>query len=308
MDARPGAAAGHAFLVGMPRTGSTLLRHVLNLSPRVIIASETHFLARSRRLRLPQRLSEARSAAGSLGAVVADLRSRRFWPWLGRNVTADDLEARLRKTDLTERGLFELMLTLYAEAHRDAPLSQLVIGEKTPAHLGEVPTLVEWFPDARIVHTVRDPRGVYASRLRRAQQGEWGLKARLPWLPGWLVDPLLPPIEMIYAARSWNAAATWDRRLPAELDERYLCIRFEDLVTDPEATVRRVCDFLGVPFVPAMLVDTDIVGSSFESDRHARSGFDATIADRWRREVGAPARRLLGWATRGDLARLGYRP
>jgi LPS sulfotransferase NodH len=308
MDARPDAAAGHAFLVGMPRTGSTLLRHVLNLSPRLIIASETHFLARSRRLRLPERLAKARSATESLAAIVADLRRRSFWPWLGRNVTAEDLEARLRGTDLSERGLFELMLTLYAEAHRDTPLPQLVIGEKTPAHLGEVPTLVAWFPDARIVHTVRDPRGVYASRLRRAQQGEWGLKARLPWLPGWLVDPLLPPIEMIYAARSWNAAAKWDRRLPAALGERYLRIRFEDLVTDPEATVRRVCGFLGVTFVPAMLVDTDIVGSSFESDRHARSGFDAAIADRWRQEVGAPARRLLGWATRGDLARLGYRP
>ena len=307
MDARPGAA-GFAFLVGMPRTGSTLLRHVLNRSPRLIIASETHFLARSRQLRLPRRLAKVRSGAESHSAIVADLRRRSFWPWLGRNVAAEELGTRLRATDLTERSLFELMLTLYAEAHRDAPLSELVIGEKTPAHLGEVPTLVGWFPDARIVHTVRDPRGVYASRLRRAQQGEWGLKARMPWLPGWLVNPLLPPIEMIYAARSWNAAAKWDRRLPAELGGRYLRIRFEDLVSDPEATVRRVCAFLGVPFVPAMLVDTDIVGSSFESDRHARTGFDATIADRWRREVGAPARRLLGWATRGDLGRLGYRP
>ena len=130
----------------------------------------------------------------------------------------------------------------------------------------------------------------------------------MPWLPGRLLDPLLPPIEAVYAARSWNVAASWDRRLPAELGERYLRIRFEDLVTEPEAIVRRVCDFLGVEFVPAMLRDTDIVGSSFESDRHARAGFDATIADRWRREVGAPTRRVLGWATRHDLARLGYRP
>ncbi len=306
-DARPEGAAGHAFLVGMPRTGSTLLRHVLNRSPRMVIASETHFLARSHRLRLPERLAGARRAPESLPAIVADLRSLSFWPWLGRNVTAAELESRLRATDLTERGLFELMLTIYAEAHRDELVRHLVIGEKTPAHLGEVPTLVGWFPDARIVHTVRDPRGVYASRLRRAQQGEWGIKARMPWLPGWLVDPLLPPIEAVYAARSWNAAATWDRRLPGELGERYLRIRFEDLVTEPEATVRQVCGFLGVEFVPAMLLDADIVGSSFESDRHARAGFDATIADRWRREVGGPVGRLLGWATRRDLARLGYR-
>ena len=300
-------AAGHAFLVGMPRTGSTLLRHVLNRSPQVVIASETHFLARSRRLHLPERLAAARQSPHALAALVAELRSRSFWPWLGRNLTADELAPRLRATDLTERGLFELMLTVYAEAHRDVPVRELVIGEKTPAHLGEVPTLVAWFPDARIVHTVRDPRGVYASRLRRAQQGEWGLKARMPWLPGRLVDPLLPPIEAAYAARSWNAAARWDRRLPGDLGERYLRIRFEDLVTAPEATIRRVCEFLGVEFAPAMMLDTDIVGSSFESDRHARAGFDATIADRWRREVGAPTRRLLGWATRRDLARLGYR-
>ncbi len=303
------APAGHLFLVGLPRTGSTLLRHVLNRSPSIAIASETHFMARSRRLRLAERLAAAgRSSPAALGPVVTDVLDRRFWPWLGRNIGREALEQGLAAGGLTPRDLFELMLVRYGEVTGTRPLSELLIGEKTPAHLATVPTLAAWFPDARFVHTLRDPRGVYASRLRRAQAGEWGLKARLPRVPGWLLDPLLPPIEAAYAARSWIGAVRAHDRYAAQLGSRYLLVRFEDLVATPQPTIRRVCAFAGVAFEPAMLENADIVGSSFEAARHAGVGFDPAVADRWREEVSPVLAALIGAVTRPWLRRMGYRP
>jgi hypothetical protein len=313
---RPGPAPideRQLFLVGLPRTGSTLLRHVLNRSPQVTIASETHFMARARRLRLGARLAAAAGAPAAerdaaLRTIASDLLAAGFWPWLRRNVAPDELERRLHDIEPSLRGAFGLLLELYADRTLPGPSDRRrVVGEKTPEHLASVPVLARWFPEARFVHTIRDPRGVYASRLRRAQQGEWGLKARLPWLPAAIANPVLPPIEAAYAARSWNAAARADARLAGLLGERYALVRFEDLVASPEATVRRVCDFAGIAFSAGLLADTDIVGSSFANQRHAGSGFDPTIADRWRREVPPFVRRLLGAATREQRERLGYR-
>jgi hypothetical protein len=84
-------------------------------------------------------------------------------------------------------------------------------------------------------------------------------------------------------------------------------VRFEDLVTDPEAVLRSVCDFVGVPFEPTMLADVDVVGSSFESGRHAGEGFDPRAAARWQSELGGAARRWFSVVLRGELARFGYR-
>lgn len=300
-------APDRLFLVGLPRTGSTLLRHALNRISGVAIAPETHFMARSRSLALSRRLEQVRRGGGDLAAVVGDVVDGRFWPWLARNVTAADFERRLRGGDLSERGLFDLLLQLYSSAAPMAADPVRVLGEKTPAHLAEVETFAGWFPEARFIHTIRDPRAVYASRLRRAQQGRWGLKARFPQVPDQLVDPLLPAIEASYAAVSWRRAARLDARYRRLLGRRYMLVRFEDLVSDPEATLRRACDFVGLEFSPTVLIEADIVGSSFEPLRHAGSGFDPLVADRWRSQVSPILAILIAAATAPGFRRLGYR-
>ena len=87
-----------------------------------------------------------------------------YFMWLRRNVERERFEARLLAGERSERGVFLAMLGLYAEAK-----GVTRTGEKTPAHVREVGTLLEWFPDARVVHMVRDPRAIYVSELRRRQ-------------------------------------------------------------------------------------------------------------------------------------------
>ena len=77
-------------------------------------------------------------------------------------VPREDIEAYLLASDRTERGIFEAFLRIYADRRGKA-----IIGEKTPAHLAYVETLLEWFPNGRIIHCMRDPRAIYVSELRR---------------------------------------------------------------------------------------------------------------------------------------------
>jgi hypothetical protein len=309
---QPDGTVRQLFIVGSPRTGSTLLRHVLNRSPQVCLASETHFLKSARRMKLGPRLASVAAApagerAAALERVVRDLVGGRFWPWLARNVEPGRLNARLLATDLSERALFDLLLQLYAEEQcADRPVT--IRGEKTPDHIYGLETLAAWFPDARFIHTFRDPRAIYASRIVRSEAGKRGMKARLPGVPARLLDPVLAPLEVMETSRVWLDAARLHRRHSAELAGRYRLVRFEDLVTEPEATVRGVCEFIGIPFEPALLEETVVVGSSFEDERHAAAGFDPTSVDRWRSRVHPLVRRWFALVGRRELGRFGYEP
>jgi hypothetical protein len=181
-------------------------------------------------------------------------------------------------------------------------------GEKTPDHIYGLGMLAEWFPQARFIHTFRDPRAIYASRIVRSEAGTRGMKARLPGVPARLLDPILAPIEVLETSRVWLDAARLHHRHAAALAERYRLVRFEDLVTEPEATLRGVCDFIGIPFDPGLLEETVVVGSSFEQDRHAAAGFDRSSVDRWRSRVHPLVRRWFGMVGRRELRRFGYEP
>ena len=316
LGAEPGAkmddGPGQLFMVGSPRTGSTLLRHVLNRFPQVCLASETHFLKSARRLKLGERLAaireappEGRRPAGD--HLVRDLFGPAFWVWLRRNVEPGLFTDRLLATDLTERALFDLLLQLYVEVQ--CPDLQVAIrGEKTPDHLYGVATLASWFPDARFIHTFRDPRAIYASRVVRSEEGRRGMTVRLPRVPARVLRPFLAPLEVVETSRVWFDAARLHRRYERILGERYRLVRFEDFVTEPEATLRGICEFIRIPFDATVLEETVVVGSSFEQDRHASGGFDRRSVDRWREHVHPLVSTWFGVVGRRELKRFGYRP
>ena len=102
------------------------------------------------------------------------------------------------------------------------------MGEKTPAHLAYVETLLEWFPDARVVHCLRDPRAIHVSELRRRTEDA----GQRPRTGSWSACPALlerlraPAGRLGVGRRGAAATATLARRYP----ERYRVLRFEDLV------------------------------------------------------------------------------
>jgi omega-hydroxy-beta-dihydromenaquinone-9 sulfotransferase len=304
-------APGHVFIVGCARTGSTLLRHILNRSQRIAIAPETHYMARSRRLGLARMLARAETPAAVRSVVDRLFRPDRpdatgYWAWLRRNVAPQEVAERLGAVGRSERDLFGLLMDIYAErTHASGDL--VYLGEKTPAHLRSVPTLIEWFPQARIIHTFRDPRAIYASELLLRRQGRWGLKARLRRAPSRIIDPLLVPLELGRTLWRWREAARLDARYRHELGDRYRLIRFEDLVTDPEGQLRALAGFLDIPFEPQLL-DVDVVGSSFAEQRHSGRGFDAATVDRWRDHVHPAASEWFRRLARRPLIAYGYEP
>ena len=109
--------------------------------------------------------------------------------------------------------------------------------------------IVAEFREARIIHMIRDPRDRYASVLKRYDDNEKGIAAAMGrWL-----------------ASTWQARANL-RRYP----QNVIVLRYETLAQNPEDTLRKVCAFVGEPYVPEML-------SMRGAPDHAESGGNSSF-------------------------------
>jgi hypothetical protein len=188
------------------------------------------------------------------------------------------------------RGVY----ALFADG-RGKPLA----GDKTPGYVRWIPALADWFPTARFVHVVRDGRDVCLSLVDPRNEKK---RAQLAAFPTWVEDPIAT------AALRWE----WDVRLGREGGaavgrERYLELRYEALVEDPDAGCQALCDFLGLEARPEMVRFHE--GRSRPGEgrdaKHSWSPVTRGLRD-WRRDMD-PGDRARIEAVAGDLLdELGY--
>lgn len=129
-----------------------------------------------------------------------------------------------------------------------------VFSEKTPANVLEFMSLGEMFPEARFIFVLRDPRAVAASMMRVLRKSLAQGKRPPSFAPS-----LVGAGESI--ARYWAAGFAAADAMP----ERVLTLHYEDLVAEPEATARRMCDFLGLPWDDLMIRPEETPAGEFQS-------------------------------------------
>ncbi|MBK9055288.1 MAG: sulfotransferase [Chloroflexi bacterium] len=304
------------FIVGCPRTGSTLLRQILNKSERICITSETHFMRRLSRVGRQKKLAaygdlqDEANVDRFLDYLYSEQQATAtgYWGWFNRTVPRPRFKERLLASDRSERAIFALLMQVYVEARQDLR-TDMILGEKTPTNFYYVPTLYEWFPQVKIIHTFRDPRAIFISAAKLVRAGKWGVKEKLPTLPSWLMYGLLDMIELIHITKTWLDAVRLHALYERTYGDRYYLLRFEELVSNPEEQVQKLCNFLNVPYDPAMLDELAVVGSSFQPQRRVKAaGLDKKTAGRWQTHIGPFAKTWFSLLGRKHLARLGYPP
>lgn len=206
------------FFVGANGSGTTLHRAIFDSHPDLAIPGESRFIVDLAKHR-DRYQADGRFDTSEL---VADLRKhKRFLNW---GLPIDNVESALTSSPVSSYP--EAVRTVYAAyAARE---SKARFGDKTQSYIHDLPLLAELFPEAKFVHAVRDGRNVALAHAK----GE--------------------KIEQV--AVSWSKRVTSGRRAGEELGpDRYIESRYEDLIDDTEASVRRLCEFLGLPFDSAML-------------------------------------------------------
>jgi sulfotransferase family protein len=215
--APPGERPPAPFVVGVPRSGTTLLRLMLDAHSLMAIPPETHFL--------PKLIKLVEKGDGETRAEVLELVTKhRRWP----DFELDPADYATRLDAAGELDAATVVRAFY-EAYAGAQ-GKPRWGEKTPQYLRMMGRIARTLPEARFIHIIRDGRDVALSLL----SVEWG------------------PASIAEAAEQWvdeiRTARGKLHRIP-----HYTEVRFEELVGDPEPLLRRVCDFVELEFEPEML-------------------------------------------------------
>ena len=263
------------LILGVRRSGTTLLRVVLDRSAELALPDESYFI--------PQ-LADRHRGRIEVEEFVDDLRripTLREW-----DVPVDEVRARLTE-GMTVGAAISAVYETYAAQHGKARW-----GDKTPMYMDHLPLLERLFPQARYVHLIRDGRDTAVSFLampRGIVTESWG-----------------HPRDVRGVACQWRTEVEAARALGDRVGERYLEVLYEELVAEPVAVVERISGFAGLAFEPAMLEYAQEVDVSAKPHQQRLRQAPTPGVRNWRSDMG-PDDVVAFEAIAGDLlAELDY--
>ncbi len=282
------------FVVGVGRSGTTLLRLMLDAHPDMAVPPETGFV--------PDLIDAARDDSATPESLAEVLTTHRRWGDFG--MEASQLEERWRALPQIKPGpVVRIFFELYAEQQGKPRW-----GDKTPGYTQHIRKISKVLPEARFIHLIRDGRDVTLSRTKTLA---------------------LKDVPIAKSARRWKKRLKRAQRQGAKVDH-YLELRYETLVSEPEATLREICDFIELPWDDALLnhhkrseerlseLDRDIPAMGGRLPRSAESRMalherttkpvDTSAIGKWRTQM-APEDVAEFESVAGDLLiELGYEP
>jgi hypothetical protein len=292
MASEPTSVPPAPFIVGMNRSGTTLLRMMLDAHPELVVPPETHFV--------PDLIKALREPDAGAQDALAAMKSHREWGDFGFS----DSEMLERLREQRPLDATAALRAFYGACAKRAGKPRW--GEKTPRYVLKMPLIQRALPEARFVHVIRDGRDVALSVLDRTVRDD---------------------VDAAEVARRWRRKIERARTDAPHLDH-YLEVRYEDLVADPRPVLEAVCDFAELPFDEGMLDYHRRSGERLEEMRrelpegggsaqlsaerrmetHRRTTAppDPARASRWREEMSDLDRAAFERVAAGTLAELGY--
>lgn len=243
----------NVFIVGVGRSGTKFLQSILNGHPELNISTETQFLSSALHdgfIKTANKIGDLKDDT-NLEALVDKMFNNEIFGAFWKRKILKDKQSILQKFKASDREFKTLFRIIIEEDMLQN--NKTIAGEKTPSHLYHVDTLFKWFPQAKIIQIIRDPRKVLASEMHK------NLKPDHPLKKGSMFYNLS---LLFYVLINWNNSAKLDKKYMQKYPQRYMSVRYEDLLKDHENTVRKVCDFLNLSFNSSML-NPPVRGSSF---------------------------------------------
>jgi hypothetical protein len=212
------------LILGVRRSGTTLLRVMLDRHSQLAVPDETYFV--------PQ-LADRHLLRVEPDRFLDDVRRVVDW-----DIPLDKVRSRLRP-GMPIGAAIGTVYAVYAE-ERGKPRW----GDKTPMYMQNLRLLERLFPDALFVHLIRDGRDAATSFLAMPR--------------GIVTETWMHPRTPADFACQWRTEVAAARRLGGRVGPRYLEVRYEDLVADAESALRRVCEFAELEYEPGL---TDYAGN-----------------------------------------------
>lgn len=300
------------FIVGLPRSGSTVWHNIFAMSPKICRLTEMLYLTPWRRdfryfLRnsvgnLKKKSSAEKmvnlmlSGNGAAGLTGAFWRFENF-PF----VKQPEFRTRLlNRVESSDRSLGSLFRAVIEEVTTAAGLSRCCV--KFPVWVNHVEQLMEWYPNCRVVHITRDPRAVAMSKTGDPS----GAAVKISRHPRLASAIRLQMIFYVIVQYRWASRV----HVRFRNQSNYALFSYESLLDDPESTIRELCDFAQIKFHPDMADpgkgEHEHQPSSLTMRRN--KSLDRSAAWRWREVIRPHEKTFINFFTAGAMKSFGYDP
>src|SRR5688572_21590746 len=194
------------FVVGMNRSGTTLLRMMLDAHPDLTIPPETHFV--------PDMIKAAKADGATTESVLEAMKGHREWGDF--EISDEEMLGRFRSLPKLKAGPAVREFYDIYSGRQGKPR----YGEKTPTYVQKMKLIQRALPEAHFCHVIRDGRDVALSVL----------------------DRTVRDITAGDVAKRWQKKIRKAQEDSPQL-KHYMEIRYEDLILDTEPVLRKVCEF-----------------------------------------------------------------
>lgn len=280
MTAMPNSSSDRPIIVfGCPRSGTTLSQLILSSHSNIAVAPETRFLMSTYNRRLQFGDLEERKNRLGLARYIVNKEGNRFEDLI---LDRDAIVEEIVDGPPTVGSALGIVFRAYARRFDAARW-----GAKFPGYHRHLEAIRRMFPDAHLIHVVRDPRAAIAS-----------LK-RMPW---WKRGTHASVATWAQATEHAREAM---RRWPSAVHE----IQYERLLADPEGEVRALCSALGEEFDPNMLTPyrvSDAIPARKRWQDNTRKPFTTEALEKWRDELDPWELALCETVLRRGMRRYGY--
>ena len=261
------------FVVGNSRSGTTLLARILGNSSKIFTFTELHFAEHLWVERKPY--VSKKSARKILHRLFCSSRVHTFRS-CKKCMFNNEIDYLLKDKMFPINGLELFRDFLFYEAKMNG---KYIPCEQTPRNLFYLDAILEFFPDAKVIYMVRDPRDVLLS-----QKFKWKryFKAKNEPYPFSEAVRNFINYHPITISLLWRSSASFI--IPYLSNPNIKCVKFEELIFEPKKTIMEVCDFVGVEFEDRML-DVPYALSSVYEDEKGKKGFDKRRIGNWKKNL-----------------------
>lgn len=270
------------FIVGVHRSGTTLLRYMLGSHSRIYIPPESDFIPNFFLHKPAKDLSDEE--------IVRFLRTifdryRFVKEWQGEPPEPGPFIHFM--PDRTPAAFLDTLYSTYARQYGAQRW-----GDKTPIYASYVDLIHEIFPNAQFLHIIRDGRDAALSMLDKYERDEFH-------------------VDIFFAARNWVRRIRSAQRAGSRLGpDLYYELRYENLIEDPESELRAVCEFLGETYEPGMIEYHQTARERIPANSHffsnVRNPPSRQRIGRWQQQMSERDQRLVQTVAGKLLAELGY--
>lgn len=272
------------YIMGMGRSGTTLLSSILNAHPNVVVPPESLFeLYLDHKYRHITNWDD-KTINRFIDDLYVDRPFKLIWK-IDRSLIHEVLHAEPKLDNYIEA--FERVKMSYNDSYSNKEIK--LVGSKHPVYAILPKRIEKMHPDAKYIHIIRDPRGVSCGQIKT-------FKRKDEFAIGY----------------QWSIFNKNISRLKQQYPEKYFLVKYEDIITNTEASLSAICNFLDIKYTSKILEDyrsTDFHDQPNKFKRYHQSlikPLNYRKIDEWKRKLSSKQVRRIAYTTYKDAVKYEY--